>query len=177
VSKARKLKACDLFCGAGGTTTGAVMSGHVDVVLAINHWRVAVSSHGLNHPDTRHICAEIDNVNPREFREMGINLLLASPECVGHSNAKGDAPVDDQRRATAWCVPLATMRQVLRELRGIGYDAHRIRGADGNYDCNDASVLVERTDGMSESEVLASWDRKQWIVRYLEEAEKAKEAE
>lgn len=105
MSQARKLKACDLFCGAGGTTTGAVMSGHVDVVLAINHWRVAVSSHGLNHPDTRHICAEIDNVNPREFRDMGINLLLASPECVGHSNAKGDAPVDDQRRATAWCVP------------------------------------------------------------------------
>lgn len=74
-------------------------------------------------------------------------------------------------------VPLATMRQVLRELRGIGYDAHRIRGADGNYDCNDSSVLVERTDGMSEAEVLASWDRKQWIVRYLEEAEKAKEGQ
>lgn len=62
-------------------------------------------------------------------------------------------------------VPLATMRQVLRELRGMGYDAQRIRGDD----CNDASVLVERTDGMSEAEVLASWDRKQWLERAMNE--------
>lgn len=31
--------AADLFCGAGGTTTGAAMSGRVEVKLAINHWR------------------------------------------------------------------------------------------------------------------------------------------
>lgn len=99
------LLAADLFCGAGGTTTGAQRSGRVDVRLAVNHWRVAVNSHRQNHPDVRHICAEIDHVDPRDFLDMGIKVVLASPECVFHSNARGGKPVDDQRRATAWCVP------------------------------------------------------------------------
>jgi DNA (cytosine-5)-methyltransferase 1 len=81
------------------------MSGKVKVVLAVNHWRTAVYSHQANHLDTRHICAEIDMVNPRDFVDMGIDVLFASPECVFHSNARGGLPVDDQRRASAWCVP------------------------------------------------------------------------
>lgn len=44
-------------------------------------------------------------------------------------------------------VPLATMRQVLRELRMMGYSCHRYRDADGTHNDNDWSVLVERTDG------------------------------
>lgn len=99
------LRAADLFCGAGGTTTGAELSGCVRVALAVNHWRTAVQTHSANHPDVRHICAEIDMVDPRDFVGMGIDVLLASPECVFHSNARGGLPVDDQRRATAWCVP------------------------------------------------------------------------
>lgn len=99
------LKAADLFCGAGGTTTGAQASGVVDVVLAVNHWRTAVTTHRHNHPHARHVCAEIDMINPRDFMGMGIDVLLASPECVFHSVARGSKPVDDQRRASAWCVP------------------------------------------------------------------------
>lgn len=43
-------------------------------------------------------------------------------------------------------VPLPVMRQVVRELRKMGYACHRYR-IDGEYDCNDWSVLIERTDG------------------------------
>ena len=61
----------------------------------------------------------------------------------------------DQQAYTPQCgltmpcinVPLATMRQVLRELRGMGYSCHRLRGSDGSHEFNDWSVLVERTDG------------------------------
>lgn len=56
-------------------------------------------------------------------------------------------------------VALPTMRQVLRELKAIGYSCHRIRDADGGHDANDWSVLVERTDGKSEEEVLEGWKR------------------
>jgi len=94
------LGAADLFCGAGGTTTGAEQSGRVKV-----RRRTAVQTHLHNHPDVRHICAEIDMVDPRDFLGMGLDVLLASPECVFHSNARGGKPVDGQRRATAWCVP------------------------------------------------------------------------
>lgn len=101
----KKLFAADLFCGAGGTTTGAEQSGRVEVALAINHWRPAIYTHQENHPHVRHICATIDHVDPRDFVNMKIDLLFASPECIFHSNARGGKPVDDQRRATAWCVP------------------------------------------------------------------------
>lgn len=67
-------------------------------------------------------------------------------------------------------VNLATLREVLRQLRGMGYDCHRRRGVDGSYDDNDASVLVERTDGAA-----LDGDREGWMERYLEASRAAKE--
>lgn len=61
-------------------------------------------------------------------------------------------------------VTLPTLRQVIRELRSGGYSAHYVRGADGEHDANDPKVLVERTDGMTDEEVLRKWNRKGWIV-------------
>lgn len=100
-----KFRFADLFCGAGGFTSGAEQSGLARGVVAINHWRPAVNTHRQNHPHVRHVCASIDHVDPRDFAGDGINLLLASPECIFHSVARGGRPVEDQRRATAWCVP------------------------------------------------------------------------
>lgn len=44
--------AIDLFCGAGGSTTGAETSG-VSVMFAINHWMLALMSHAANHKKTK----------------------------------------------------------------------------------------------------------------------------
>jgi len=102
--KRRQLRAVDLFCGAGGTTTGAVAAG-VDVVLAVNHWRVAIRSHEENHPAVRHICARIEDVNPRCDRTLPeFDLLMASPECTYHSIARGGQPIDDQKRQQPWAL-------------------------------------------------------------------------
>lgn len=98
------MRAADLFCGAGGSTTGAAQAG-VDVVLAVNHWRTAIFSHEANHPDTRHICARIDDIDPRfDLTIPNFDLLMASPECTHHSNARGGRPMNDQKRATPWHV-------------------------------------------------------------------------
>ncbi len=96
----RKLVAADLFCGAGGFTTGAIASGHVDVALAINHWRTAIYSHQDNHPGVKHLCARIEHVNPRHDAAVPerLDLLMASPECTHHSIARGGRPVSDQTR-------------------------------------------------------------------------------
>lgn len=99
----------DLFCGAGGTSTGAIQAIHglgcrADLT-AINHWPTAVKTHSLNHPGARHICATIDQLNPRElFAGRKLDLLWASPECTHHSRARGGKPKNDQSRATAHCV-------------------------------------------------------------------------
>jgi len=102
-------KIADLFCGAGGTSAGAVDAierlGYQAQLTAINHWPVAVATHTVNHPTARHLCTSIDDVNPRNlFGEGELDLLWASPECTHHSTARGGKPINDQSRATAWCV-------------------------------------------------------------------------
>jgi DNA (cytosine-5)-methyltransferase 1 len=99
--------AVDLFCGAGGTSTGLIRAaellGRKVELTAINHWDKAIETHKANHAEVRHLCENIDNVNPRHLFPQGrINLLLASPECTHHSNARGGVPCSDQSRATAW---------------------------------------------------------------------------
>ena len=45
----------DLFAGAGGTSTGAMMAG-VNIVWAANHNPEAVKYHAINHPNSAHTC-------------------------------------------------------------------------------------------------------------------------
>lgn len=106
----------DLFCGAGGSSTGAVTVPGVSVRLAANHWATAIETHNANHPDTDHLQADISNTDPRYI--PGTDILWASPECTNHSRAKGrklptqpdlfgDVLPDeaaDRSRATMWDV-------------------------------------------------------------------------
>ena len=97
----------DLFCGGGGTTTGAKRAlerlGYKFQMVAINHWSLAIESHTANHPEVTHYCQSIDTILPQEvIPGRKLKLLLASPECTDHSNAKGGKPRSDQKRADAW---------------------------------------------------------------------------
>lgn len=77
----------DLFCGAGGSSTGAISVPGVSVRLAANHWALAIETHNANHPDTDHLQADISQTDPRYVPHT--DLLWASPECTNHSRAKG----------------------------------------------------------------------------------------
>lgn len=108
----------DLFCGAGGSSTGAIAVPGVSVRIASNHWDLAVETHNTNHPDADHLCADLSQINPRYF--PATDILWASPECTNHSVARGKKRVDSQpdlfdevlpdaaaerSRATMWDVP------------------------------------------------------------------------
>ena len=96
------VNAIDLFCGAGGTSTGAVLAG-AKILAAVNHWPRAVATHQANHPATLHLCEDAAIVDPTTLPAH--DLLLASPSCTGHTRARGtDRPHHDAARATAWCV-------------------------------------------------------------------------
>lgn len=98
----KKLRAVDLFAGAGGFSTGAIMAG-ARVDYAANHWPLAVKIHEANHPGTVHACQDLRQANWCELPDH--DLLLASPCCQGHSRARGkDTPVHDDSRQTAWAV-------------------------------------------------------------------------
>ena len=103
------VQAADLFCGAGGTSTGLVHAcrsiGRRVELLAVNHWQVAIESHRANYPDARHICARLEAIRPEEVVPGGrLDILVASPECTHHSIARGGRPVSDQLRASAWLI-------------------------------------------------------------------------
>ncbi|MDL9944200.1 DNA cytosine methyltransferase [Gordonia sp. ABSL11-1] len=108
----------DLFCGAGGSSTGAIQVPGISVRIASNHWDLAVETHNTNHPDADHLCADLSQISPRYFPRT--DILWASPECTNHSVAKGrkreaaqpdlfgemlpDAAAE-RSRATMWDVP------------------------------------------------------------------------
>lgn len=105
----KELVIADLFCGAGGTSTGAIQAaeslGFTTRLTAVNHWDLAVETHSQNHPTARHLCASIDSLNPRLLFAAGeLDILWGSPECTHHSRARGGKPMLDQSRATAWCI-------------------------------------------------------------------------
>lgn len=96
------MRAIDLFAGAGGFSTGAIMAG-CRVVWAANHWEAAVRIHASNHPGTEHSCQDLHQADWRNVPAH--DLLLASPACQGHSRARGiERPHHDAQRSTAWAV-------------------------------------------------------------------------
>jgi DNA (cytosine-5)-methyltransferase 1 len=107
--KLRTIRAADLFCGAGGISTGAMRAareiGARLELTAVNHWPVAVETHTRNHPEARHLCTDLEHVKPREAVPEGVlDILMAAPACTYHSRARGGRPVNDQQRMDPWHV-------------------------------------------------------------------------
>lgn len=100
------IRTIDLFCGAGGSSTGARNAG-AEIVAGFDMWPPAVRVYRENFPEAKRVYDEdIRGLSPKEIhQEIGsIQLLLASPECTNHSNAKGKAERDEESRMTAFQV-------------------------------------------------------------------------
>ena len=97
----------DLYCGAGGATTGVLRAARrcgreIGFGVAINHWPTAVATHSANHPGVTHLCESIERVDPCVAVPGGVlDLLWASPECTHHSRARGGKPRQNQSRSGA----------------------------------------------------------------------------
>ena len=99
----------DLFCGAGGSSTGAKRAieetGRRMRLRAVNHWNIAIATHSRNHPEAHHIIEDVSVVDPEEVVPDGrLDLLMASPECKYHSRARGGKPIHDQGRMNPWAI-------------------------------------------------------------------------
>lgn len=72
---------------------------------AINHDPDAILMHQTNHPQTRHYCESVWDVDPWEVtRGRPVGLAWFSPDCKHFSKAKGSKPVDRNIRGLAWIV-------------------------------------------------------------------------
>jgi DNA (cytosine-5)-methyltransferase 1 len=143
----------DLFCGAGGSSLGAEAAG-MQLVMAANHWQTAIEVHQANFPDAAHDVADISQADPRRYPIT--DVLLASPECTNHSQARGvsrrrqdatlwDAPdpAAERSRATMWDVPrfaeqipyaAIVVENVVEATRWVGWRAWCIAMEDLGYD-------------------------------------------
>lgn len=119
----------DLFCGAGGVTTGFVQAKENEELLAyvfacINHDAKAIKSHWINHPDVEHFNEDITKLYGtvfsgilfksneferlirlvdlyRSFYPNAKIILWASLECTNFSKAKGGMSRDADSRTLA----------------------------------------------------------------------------
>ena len=93
----------DNFAGGGGASTGIEMATGISVDIAINHDPEAIKMHKANHPDTKHYCESVWDVDPVEAcKGHPVGLAWFSPDCKHFSKAKGGKPKDKNIRGLAW---------------------------------------------------------------------------
>ena len=111
-----KLLYIDLFCGAGGTSTGVENARYegrqcAKVIGCVNHDANAIASHAANHPDPMHFTEDIRTLElspliahiakMRKLYPDAFVVLWASLECTNFSKAKGGQPRDADSRTLA----------------------------------------------------------------------------
>ncbi|WP_434357367.1 DNA cytosine methyltransferase [Parasalinivibrio latis] len=93
----------DNFAGGGGASTGMELGLNRHVDIAINHDPEAIAMHKVNHPETRHYCESVWDVDPVEAcNGRPVGLAWFSPDCKHFSKAKGNRPVSKNIRGLAW---------------------------------------------------------------------------
>lgn len=111
-----KLLYIDLFCGAGGTSTGVENARYNEeqcakVIACVNHDANAIASHAANHPDALHFTEDIRTLElsplvahverMKKIYPDTLIVLWASLECTNFSKAKGGQPRDADSRTLA----------------------------------------------------------------------------
>lgn len=146
----------DLFCGAGGTSTGvnaARINGEkcADVIACVNHDANAIASHASNHPEALHFTEDIRTLElsplvahtakkQAEYPDAFV-VLWASLECTNFSKAKGGQPRDADSRTLA--------EHLFRYIEAINPDYIQIENVEefmswGDMDENGKPLSMDR---------------------------------
>lgn len=106
----------DLFCGAGGASQGLLRAlqlagltpealrkhGYYLRLINVNHWEIAIDTIRRNIAFAELYNATIENWTPKDvLGGLRPHLLIAAPECITYSKARGKGPIKDQSRTTA----------------------------------------------------------------------------
>ena len=146
----------DLFCGAGGTSTGvntSLLDGEAcaKVIACVNHDANAIASHAANHPDAMHFTEDIRTLelSPlvahirkcRAENPGALVVLWASLECTNFSKAKGGQPRDADSRTLA--------EHLFRYIEAIDPDYIQIENVEefqswGDVDENGRPISMDR---------------------------------
>lgn len=151
-----KLLYIDLFCGAGGTSTG-VNSARINdkqcatVIACVNHDKNAIASHAANHPEAMHFTEDIRTLELSPLLTHlqscrcqypdALVVLWASLECTNFSKAKGGMPRDADSRTLA--------EHLFRYIEAINPDYIQIENVEefmswGDVDENGKPVSMDK---------------------------------
>jgi DNA (cytosine-5)-methyltransferase 1 len=129
----------DNFAGGGGASTGIELAIGHSVDIAINHDPAAIAMHKANHPETKHYCESVWEVDPvKAVRGRPVGLVWLSPDCKHFSRAKGKTPVNKNVRGLAWVAakwagkvkPRVIMIENVKEFQTWG---PLLKNKDGEY--------------------------------------------
>lgn len=90
----RNIKSCnlnviDLFCGAGGSSSGFKLAGF-NLVGALDNNAKAAATHALNFPTCKTIVGDITKIKPEEFHKLigepRVDIVIGSPPCQTFSS-------------------------------------------------------------------------------------------
>lgn len=145
----------DLFCGAGGTSTGIHFTDipNMFVAACVNHDSNAILSHAENHPNTLHFTEDIRDFEVvtklkyliDELRISFPNCIIniwASLECTNFSKAKGGQARDADSRTLA-----EHMFMYLNELDPNYFWVENVREFMSWGPLDDKGKPVSRTEG------------------------------
>ncbi len=149
----------DLFCGAGGTSTG-VESAKINglqcakVIACVNHDANAIASHAANHQDALHFTEDIRTLElsplvsyTNKMKTMypdASTVLWASLECTNFSKAKGGQARDADSRTLA--------EHLFRYIEALNPDYIQIENVEefmGWGDMTDAGKPISSDKGKS----------------------------
>ena len=91
-------KVVDFFCGGGGFSEGFKLAGF-EIILAIDKWKPAVTTHNANHPKAvtkQDDVIRISNLPDEEFHELvpDSEVIIGSPPCTSFSNSNKSGKAD-----------------------------------------------------------------------------------
>ena len=104
----KKYNFIDLFCGAGGFSTGMELAGF-NCIGGIDNVESIVDTHALNHKNSVSICGDIRDIPPEEFEKklsgQKVDIIIGGPPCptfstIGHAKIRSvtGKPVSEDPR-------------------------------------------------------------------------------
>ena len=92
----------DLFCGAGGFSSGFEQNSHFKTLIGLDFDKSAIQTFAHNFPDALAICGDITDKKIKEIiinkaRELKINMIIGGPPCQGFSLKGKNLGLEDKR--------------------------------------------------------------------------------
>jgi len=90
------LTIADFFCGAGGFSEGFRQMG-LELILALDFWQPAITTHELNHPECKTLkmdILELDTPEKIDHYVPDVDVIIGSPPCVSFSGSNKAGKAD-----------------------------------------------------------------------------------